>query len=49
VGAVRITVKREEVIPVERDVHADVLTAADRVTDDAVMRGVLRLQLHADA
>src|SRR5579884_507965 len=49
VGAVGIAVEREEVVPVERNVDADVLTAADRIADDAVLRGVLRLQLHADA
>jgi hypothetical protein len=36
------------VIPVERDVDADVLTAANRVAEMAVLRTVLRLQLHAD-
>src|SRR6187200_3710027 len=45
---VRVAVKREKVIPVEGDVDADVLAAAHRVTDMAVLRGMLRLQLHAD-
>ena len=49
VRTVGIAVEREEVIPVERDVDTDVLTAAHRVADMAVLRGVLRLQLHADA
>jgi hypothetical protein len=37
------------VIPVERDVDADVLAAADRVTDGPVVRGMLRLKLDTDA
>jgi hypothetical protein len=48
VGAARITVERKEVIPVERDVDADVLAATDRVTDALVMRGMLRLKLYTD-
>src|ERR1700739_3292055 len=43
-----IAVEREEMIPIESDVDADVLTAANGVANIAVMRGVLRLQLHAD-
>jgi hypothetical protein len=37
------------VVPVERDVDADVLGSPHSVADMAVGRGVLRLQLHADA
>lgn len=46
---VGIAVQREEVIPVEGDVDADVLGPADRVTDVAVGGGVLGLQLDGDA
>jgi hypothetical protein len=35
---VRVAIKREEVIPVEGDVDADVLASTDRVTDMAVLR-----------
>jgi hypothetical protein len=42
VGAVRIAVQREEVVPVEGDVNADVFAAADGVSDGAVV-SVLRL------
>ena len=49
VGAVGIAVEREEVIPRESDVDADVLAAANGVSDIAVMRGLLGLQLHTDA
>jgi hypothetical protein len=35
---VRVAVQREEVVPVEGDVDADVLAAADRVTEMAVGR-----------
>src|SRR6516225_3511421 len=47
--AVGIAVEREEMVPIESDVDADVLTAANGVADIAVMRGQLRLELHADA
>jgi hypothetical protein len=43
VGAIGVAVEREEVIPVERDVDADVFAPADRVADDLVVGGVLRL------
>src|ERR1700739_3787199 len=46
--AVGIAVEREEMVPVEDDVDADVLAAASGVAEFAVLRGLLRLQLHAD-
>ena len=47
--AVRVAVEREEVIPVEDDVHPDVLAAAHRVPDLVVVGGMLRLKLDSDA
>ena len=47
--SVGVAVQREEVVPVEGDVDADVLTAAHRVAEVAVLGRVLGLQLHADA
>ena len=47
VPAVRVAVQREEVVPVEDDVHAEVLAGADGVADRRV-EGVLGLDLHAD-
>ena len=49
VRAVGIAVEREEVVPVEGDVDADVLAAPDGVARGCVMGGVLGLQLDADA
>ena len=49
VRSVGIAVQREEVVPVERDVDADVLTPADGVADVGIVGRVLGLQLHADA
>ena len=45
--AVRVAVEREEVVPVEDDVDAEVLGAPHRVADLGVV-GVLGLELDAD-
>ena len=49
VRAVRVAVEREEVVPVEGDVDADVFTSAHGIAQVVVVAGVLRLQLDADA
>src|SRR6185437_5000249 len=48
VQPVRLAGEREEVVPVEQDVHAEVLGLGDGAADAAVV-GVLRLELDADA
>ena len=47
--SVRIAVEREKMVPVEGDVHTNVFAPTDGVADVAVLRGMLRLQLHTDA
>ena len=49
VRAVGVAVQREEMVPVEDDVHTHVFAAAHSVADLPVVRGVLGLQLHPDA